>query len=79
MRSPMIRFRYGAREAINQAMASATTSSTATVAAAPAAVATFKSELPARFQPRPFDDDELDTINLGGAGPYAPKAWKGKK
>eukprot|EP00672_Neobodo_designis_P024359 CAMPEP_0174829486 /NCGR_PEP_ID=MMETSP1114-20130205/1953_1 /TAXON_ID=312471 /ORGANISM="Neobodo designis, Strain CCAP 1951/1" /LENGTH=78 /DNA_ID=CAMNT_0016063235 /DNA_START=85 /DNA_END=321 /DNA_ORIENTATION=- len=78
----MIQFRYGAREAINKAMAataSATSSGGAAAAPSAPAVAMFKSELPSRFQPRPFSDDELEMINLGGAGPYQPKAWKGKK
>lgn len=84
MRQPLIRFRYGARGAINQALglAHAATSTAGGGAASEAAdgaapaMAQFKSQLPDKFRPRTMSDEELDTINLGGAKPYAPKAWR---
>jgi hypothetical protein len=85
----MIRFRYGAREAINAAMglatgqkAAASSSATAPTTGAsqqPASqpvMAQFKSQLPAKFRPRPFDEEELEVINLGGASPFVPKGKK---
>jgi hypothetical protein len=90
-RTPMIRFRYGAREAINAAMglatgqkAAASSSATAPTTGAsqqqPASsqpvMAQFKSQLPAKFRPRPFDEEELEVINLGGASPFVPKGKK---
>ncbi|KAH9578742.1 Ribosomal protein S36 [Trypanosoma melophagium] len=73
-RQPLIRFTYAMKKSGGAVVGSST------VAASPVKniLETF-DELPTKFRPHVFTEEEMELILTGGATPYVPKSLQRKK
>lgn len=83
LHTPSIRFTYAlAKSGAAGAKAPAAAAAGAAAAAAPPPVQSILdsfADLPKHLRPHVFEDNEIETILLGGAAPYVPKHLQKKK